>query len=395
MTVKVPVHQVTTCEGAGPAEDDGESAGPPKDDGDGSGPVHGPDSQGKLDPEWKREAEDWLMESAGVSHVAATQIAEYLGAAKAALGVIPSQKDLVAERFFDEAGDMHLVLHSPFGSRVNRAWGLALRKRFCRTFNFELQAAANEDSIILSLGATHSFPLDDVFSYLNAKTVREVLVQALLDAPMFEVRWRWNASTALAVLRRRGGDRVPPQIQRSVAEDLIAQVFPDQIACLENIAGDREVPDHPLVSQTIEDCLHEAMDVETLETVLKTMKSGDMNMHARDLREPSPMAEEILNARPYAFLDDAPLEERRTNAVRNRRWLDPGGRGRPGTPGPRGHRHRAGRRLARGAQSGRTPRRAGARGVRHERRGAKGRSVRKLDGVLSTCWKATAGLPHS
>ena len=278
---------------------------------------------GKLDAEWKREAEDWLMESAGISHVAATQIAEYLGATKAALGVIPSQKDLVAERFFDEAGDMHLVLHSPFGSRVNRAWGLALRKRFCRTFNFELQAAANEDSIILSLGATHSFPLDDVFRYLSAKTVREVLVQALLDAPMFEVRWRWNASTALAVLRRRGGDRVPPQIQRSVSEDLIAQVFPDQIACLENIAGDREVPDHPLVSQTIEDCLHDAMDVDTLELVLKTMKAGDMNMHARDLREPSPMAEEILNARPYAFLDDAPLEERRTNAVRNRRWLDP------------------------------------------------------------------------
>jgi len=295
----------------------------PLDNDDGSGAVNGRDSGRKLEADWKREAEEWLMESAGISHVAATQIAEYLGATKAALGVIPSQKDLVAERFFDEAGDMHLVLHSPFGSRVNRAWGLALRKRFCRTFNFELQAAANEDSIILSLGATHSFPLDDVFRYLSAASVREVLVQALLDAPMFEVRWRWNASTALAVLRRRGGDRVPPQIQRSVSEDLIAQIFPDQIACLENIAGDREVPDHPLVSQTIEDCLHEAMDVETLESVLKTMKAGDMNMHARDLREPSPMAEEILNARPYAFLDDAPLEERRTNAVRNRRWLDP------------------------------------------------------------------------
>lgn len=304
-----------------PADGDGSEAANGRDDR--AGPAKGHDDERKLDADWKREAEEWLMESTGISHVAATQIAEYLGATKAALGVIPSQKDLVAERFFDEAGDMHLVLHSPFGSRVNRAWGLALRKRFCRTFNFELQAAANEDSIILSLGATHSFPLDDVFRYLSAKSVREVLIQALLDAPMFEVRWRWNASTALAVLRRRGGDRVPPQIQRSVAEDLIAQVFPDQIACLENIAGDREVPDHPLVSQTIEDCLHEAMDVDTLESVLKTMKAGDMNMHAQDLREPSPMAEEILNARPYAFLDDAPLEERRTNAVRNRRWLDP------------------------------------------------------------------------
>ena len=311
--------------GNGPLNSDdgsGDKNGPLNSD-DGSDAINGPDSGRKLDAEWKREAEEWLMESAGISHVAATQIAEYLGTAKAALGVIPSQKDLVAERFFDEAGDMHLVLHSPFGSRVNRAWGLALRKRFCRTFNFELQAAANEDAIILSLGATHSFPLDDVFRYLNAASVREVLVQALLDAPMFEVRWRWNASIALAVLRRRGGDRVPPQIQRSVSEDLIAQIFPDQIACLENIAGDREVPDHPLVTQTIEDCLHEAMDIETLESVLKTMKAGEMNMHARDLREPSPMAEEILNARPYAFLDDAPLEERRTNAVRNRRWLDP------------------------------------------------------------------------
>ena len=323
---RMDVGSGTPEDGVGPPEEDGESAGPAEEDGEtreGAEAAVRRDSRKKLDPEWKREAEDWLMDSAGISHVAATQIAEYLGAAKAALGVIPSQKDLVAERFFDEAGDMHLVLHSPFGSRVNRAWGLALRKRFCRTFNFELQAAANEDSIILSLGATHSFPLDDVFRYLNAKTVREVLVQALLDAPMFEVRWRWNASTALAVLRRRGGDRVPPQIQRSVAEDLIAQVFPDQIACLENIAGDREVPDHPLVSQTIEDCLHEAMDVASLESVLKAMKAGEMNMHARDLREPSPMAEEILNARPYAFLDDAPLEERRTNAVRNRRWLDP------------------------------------------------------------------------
>ncbi len=278
---------------------------------------------GGLAADWKQEAENWLMETTGISHVAATQIADYLGVTKAAIGVVPTQKDLVAERFFDEAGDMHLVLHSPFGSRVNRAWGLALRKRFCRTFNFELQAAANEDSIILSLGATHSFPLDDVFRYLNAASVREVLVQALLDAPMFEVRWRWNASIALAVLRRRGGERVPPQIQRSVSEDLIALVFPDQIACLENIAGDREVPDHPLVSQTILDCLHEAMDIESLETILKTLKKGDITVHARDLREPSPMAEEILNARPYAFLDDAPLEERRTNAVRNRRWLDP------------------------------------------------------------------------
>ena len=200
---------------------------------------------------------------------------------------------------------------------------MALRKRFCRKFNFELQAAANEDAIVLSLGATHSFPLEEVFSYLNPKTVRNVLVQALLDAPMFNVRWRWNASTALAIQRRRGGVRVPPQIQRSQAEDLIALVFPDQLACLENISGEREVPDHPLVLQTIHDCLYEAMDIEELEKLLTDLRAGKLNLVAKDLREPSPMSQEILNARPYTFLDNAPLEERRTNAIKNRKWLDP------------------------------------------------------------------------
>ena len=187
--------------------------------------------------------------------------------------------------------------------------GLALRKRFCRKFNFELQAAANEESLVLSLGPTHSFPLKEVVDYLNDRTVREVLVQALLDAPMFQARWRWNASTALAVLRRRGGERVPPQIQRSDAEDLLALIFPDQLACLENIPGDREVPDHPLVYQTIHDCLYEAMDVGALERLLQRIHNGEIEISARDLREPSPMSEGILNARPYAFLDDAPLEE--------------------------------------------------------------------------------------
>ena len=290
----------------------------------------GPETSKNGDPahpvsqnDWKQQAETWLTEEVGVPYAAADQIVGYLGASEAALGVMPSQNDLVAERFFDEAGDMHLVVHTPFGSRVNRAWGLALRKRFCRQFNFELQAAANEDAIVLSLGATHSFPLDDVFKYLNAASVRQVLTQAMLDAPMFEVRWRWNASIALAIQRRRGGERVPPQIQRSQSEDLIALVFPDQLACLENIAGDREIPNHPLVNQTVKDCLYQAMDIEKLESILTDIKSERVRVHARDMRAPSPMSEEILNARPYAFLDDAPLEERRTNAVRNRRWLDP------------------------------------------------------------------------
>jgi ATP-dependent Lhr-like helicase len=206
---------------------------------------------------------------------------------------------------------------------MNRAWGLALRKRFCRKFNFELQAAATEDSIILSLGATHSFPLEEVYFYLHPNNVRSVLTQALLDAPMFEVRWRWNASTALAVLRRWTGKKVPPAIQRIHSEDLIAQVFPDQIACLENIVGDREIPDHPLVNQTIKDCLTEAMDIDNLEKLLGDIYSKKVELVARDLREPSPLTGQVLNARPYAFLDDTPLEERRTHAVQNRRWLDP------------------------------------------------------------------------
>lgn len=273
--------------------------------------------------DWKKEALQWLTEERKILPAAADQLVDYLAAAKAALNVMPSQNNIVMERFFDDAGDMHLVIHSPFGSRVNKAWGLALRKRFCRKFNFELQAAANDDAIILSLGSTHSFPLEEVFGYLSAETVRDVLIQALLDAPMFGIRWRWNASRALAVIRRRADRKVPAQLQRMQSEDLVAQVFPDQLACLENIPGEREVPEHPLVRQTIHDCLYEAMDIEGLENLLRKIKNKEVNLVARDLKEPSPLAYEIVNARPYAFLDDAPLEERRTLAVRNRRWLSP------------------------------------------------------------------------
>jgi ATP-dependent Lhr-like helicase len=223
------------------------------------------------------------------------------------------------ERFFDESGGMQLVLHSPFGNRINRAWGLALRKRFCRSFNFELQAAATDDSIVISLGTQHSFPLEEVFRYLNSKTVRDLLVQALLDAPMFTIRWRWNATRSLAVPRFRGGSKLAAPLQRMESENLLAAVFPDQLACLEHIVGDREIPDHPLVKQTIDDCLTEAMDIEGLEEVLRKIENGEIRCIARDLPEPSPMASEILNARPYAFLDNAPLEERRTQAVYTRR----------------------------------------------------------------------------
>jgi ATP-dependent Lhr-like helicase len=255
-------------------------------------------------------------------HVA-QQLIDYLAATKAALGKIPTQDDIFFERFFDEAGDQHLVIHSPYGSRLNRAWGLALRKRFCRQFNFELQAAALEDSIVISLGATHSFPLEEVSRYLNSNSIREILIQALLAAPVFMTRWRWNATIALALKRNHNGKRVPAQFQRMDAEDLIAVVFPDQLACQENITGDREVPDHPLVQQTVEDCLTEVMDIEGITRLLTLIEQEKVSIHYRDLNGPSPLAQEILFARPYAFLDDAPAEERRTQAVNARRFMDP------------------------------------------------------------------------
>lgn len=277
----------------------------------------------KSGAELRAAACSWLTDSIGLNEAAAYQLVEYLAAARNALGALPTKHTIILERFFDEAGGMQLVIHSSFGSRLNRAWGLALRKRFCRKFNFELQAAATEDAIVLSLGETHSFALEDVAGYLNAKTVREILVQALLAAPMFTVRWRWNATISLAIPRFRGGKKVPPQLQRIQAEDLVAVVFPDQLACLENVAGNREIPEHPLVDQTIRDGLEEAMDIDGLESLLGALERGEVQAIARDLTEPSPLAQEILNAKPYAFLDDTPLEERRTQAVMSRRWLDP------------------------------------------------------------------------
>ena len=269
---------------------------------------------------------DWLSHECGLDHAGAEQAALYVRAGAAALGALPSQGRIVAERFFDEGGGMQLVLHAPFGARINRAWGLSLRKRFCRTFNFELQAAATDNGIVISLGEQHSFPLEVVFRFLNAATVEDVLRQALLDAPMFEARWRWNASRALAILRFSGGRKVPPPIQRMRADDLLAAVFPDQAACGENLVGDIRIPDHPLVNETIRDCLHEAMDLNRLKVILDRMDRGDIQLVAIDTAEPSPFSHEILNANPYAYLDDAPLEERRARAVQMRRTLgDAGG----------------------------------------------------------------------
>jgi ATP-dependent Lhr-like helicase len=266
----------------------------------------------------------WLTSETGLSPDAAEQLLEYLSAGRAALGVIPTQQTLVLERFFDESGGMQLVLHAPFGSRINRAWALALRKKFCRQFNFELQAAATEDALMLSLGPQHSFPLADVFRYVHPATLRETLVQAVLDAPLFATRWRWNATISLAVPRSRNGSKVPPPLQRMQADDLMAAAFPDAAACLDNIPGDREIPDHPLVSQSLRDCLEEAMDIHGLSAVLDAIHADALTLVSRDTPEPSPFADEVVNARPYAFVDDAPLEERRTHAVQARRPADPG-----------------------------------------------------------------------
>ncbi|HET6784014.1 MAG TPA: DEAD/DEAH box helicase, partial [Pseudoxanthomonas sp.] len=244
---------------------------------------------------------DWLARRTGMQAEAAQQIVDYLARAQAALGALPTQARIVMERFFDESGGTQLVIHSPYGSRLNRAWGLALRKRFCRKFNFELQAAATEDAIVLSLSTSHSFPLQDVEHYLKSATALDVLVQALLDAPLFAVRWRWNATTALALPRFQGGKKVPPQLQRMKSEDLLATVFPDQVACAENLAGEREIPEHPLVAQTLWDCLYDAMDADGWLNLLRRIESGEVEVLARDLPAPSPLAAEALNARPYAY----------------------------------------------------------------------------------------------
>ncbi len=266
-------------------------------------------------------ARRWLIETAGIDEAAATMIVDYLAVARAALGVTPTQTDLVLERFFDDTGGMQLVVHSPYGGRINRGMGLALRKKFCRTFNFELQAAASDDAVVLSLGPHHSFPLDDVPRYLSSRTVRDTLEHAILDSPMFQARWRWNLNRSLLVLRFRGGRRNPPPIQRMESDDLLAAVFPQAAACQENVTGPIDIPDHLLVRQTVDDTLHEALDVDGLQSLLHRIEAGEVAVHCCDTTEPSVLAHEIITARPYAFLDDEEAQNRRTNAVRLRRGL--------------------------------------------------------------------------
>ena len=246
---------------------------------------------------------------------------EYVLQGRAVLGAVPTQKTVIAERFFDEGGGMQLVIHAPFGGRINKAWGLSLRKRFCVGFNFELQAAATDNGLNIALAEQHSFPLGDVFHFLQAETVQPILEQAALDSPIFGTRWRWDANRALALLRFQNGKKVPPQIQRMRSDDLLASVFPDAAACFENIEGERKIPDHPLVGEVMKDVLTEAMDVEGLKTLLRGMASGEIRVIAVDTPVPSQFSHEILNANPYAYLDDAPLEERRARAVNMRRVL--------------------------------------------------------------------------
>lgn len=267
-------------------------------------------------------ARRWLEAECGIDQAASDTIVRYLGAGQTALGVLPTKQTLVLERFFDESGGMQLVGHSPFGARLNRGLGLALRKRFCVTFDFELQAAASDDAILLSLGPQHSFPLERVPKFLASKTVEGVLRQAVLTSPMFASRWRWNLNRSLAVLRMRGGRKNPPAIQRMESDDLMAAVFPTLAACQENVApGPMEIPDHPLVQQTLDDCLREAMDIDGLRKLLSDIEEGRVKVVTRDTVEPSVLAHEILNGRPFTYLDDAPLEERRSRAVQLRRGL--------------------------------------------------------------------------
>jgi ATP-dependent helicase Lhr and Lhr-like helicase len=264
-----------------------------------------------------------LGDECGAPAWPAEQAVRYVEAQLAAVGMVPTCDEILFERFFDESGGMQLVIHAPLGSRINRAWGLALRKRFCRSFDFELQASADNDGIVLSMGPQHSVPIENLFRMLNSDNVAKLLEQALLAVPMFQVRWRWNLTRSLVVLRQQGGKRVQPYLQRFRSDDLMAAVFPETVGCLENHSGDIQVPDHPLVRQTMHDCLHEAMDLDGLIGLFERVRSGQVRFVGRDTREPSPFSYELVNANPYAFLDGAPLEERRVRAVATRRTLSP------------------------------------------------------------------------
>jgi ATP-dependent Lhr-like helicase len=315
-----PLHTPLEASLLGEAENSSARARPVTDD-------QGPGAKGGQQPNTQasnREitnAIDWLKQECALDAAGAEQLIEYMLAGRTALGVVPTLKTIVAERFFDESGGMQLVIHAPFGARINKAWGLALRKRFCRSFNFELQAAATDNGLNIALAEQHSFPLADVFNFLSVASVQHVLEQASLASPLFTARWRWDAGRSLALLRFRGGKRVPPNVQRMLADDLLASIFPESLACPENLQGEIEIPKHPLIQEVMKDVLTEAMDIDGLRRVLGDIATGAIRCLAVDTPVPSQFSHEILNANPYAYLDDAPLEERRARAVEMRRML--------------------------------------------------------------------------
>ena len=277
------------------------------------------DLEVRLDDPAKAEA--WLESETDSDAHAAGQAVTYALAQKAAIGLLPTQQHVVYERFFDETGGMQLVVHAPFGAAINRAWGFALRKRFCRSYDFELQATADDDGFILSLGPQHSFPIESLFPMLTEANAQALLEQAVLAAPVFQIRWRWNVTRSLLVMRSNKGKKVPPALQRFRADDLLTAVFPRLTGCQEEHTGDIEIPDHPLVEQTMHDCLHEYVDLPGLKKILGQIAHGEIRQIARDTREPSPFSYELLNSNPYAFLDGGEVQERRARAVQSRRSL--------------------------------------------------------------------------
>ncbi|MEO1994657.1 MAG: helicase-related protein, partial [Planctomycetaceae bacterium] len=266
-------------------------------------------------------AYDWLVRETGITDDLGRQVVDWIDSQRAAIGLVPTQKRVVFERFFDETGGMQLVVHAPFGAEINRAWGFAMRKRFCRSFDFELQAMAGDDGFILSLGPQHSFPIESLFPMLNPTNAAGLLEQAILTIPMFQIRWRWNVTRALLVQRMRNGKKVPPALQRFRSDDLLTAVFPKLTGCQEEHTGDHELPAHPLARQTMHDCLHEALDLDGLLKVLQDVACGEIEFIARDTREPSPFCYELLNSNPYTFLDGGEIQERRTRAVTTRRGV--------------------------------------------------------------------------
>ena len=268
-----------------------------------------------------QSAARWLEEECALDESGAVQAVAYVRRGLAALGAIPDEHTIVAERFFDGLGGTQIVIHAPLGMRVNRAFGLALRKRLCQSFDFEIQASAIDDGVLLALNARHSFALESIFTMINSRTVRDVLTQALLDAPMFETRFRHVATRALSVLRNLRGRKVPAWIQRLRAQDLMIALFPGQQACFENRPARVAIPDHFIVRETLRECLEESTDLKSLMRLMEGIENGTVRTLAVDSIAPSVFAHRLLLAWDYAFLDDGERANRRSRAVTMNRGM--------------------------------------------------------------------------